>query len=696
MPTQRIIKSTFIGLNNEPIRNAAVQVIHMQGNTINNIEYPQVTKNFITNREGKINFILWCNEEGERSSFYRFVLPGGESFDAIVPVGTSDLELSVLREGGGDSSDPQHQSLITYILNQAGVNLATNTVAGKVRTNTNSNDPVVYLKSEVDTLIASVSGADLTNYYNKPQTDTLLNTKSDKSNTYTKTQTDALIGGVTVDLSGYYTKTQTDGLVSPKANQSSTYTKVEVDGLINPKVNSTEVYTKGQTDTLISSATSTGSNVGVGGVGVYKQKTGSNLEFKNINAGSSKVTVTSDTVNSEIDIDVIEANLTLGNIGGILPITKGGTGQVTASAALTALGGATSASLTAHTSDTSNPHATTAAQVGAIATTARAAANGVASLDANTLVPDTQISSNIARTSAVALKADLANPTFTGAVTIPTPTAGDNSTKAASTAFITTAISTKADTSALTSHTSNISNPHNTTAAQVGNTVAQWNSNKLQGVDIISTAPTNGQVLTYNSISSKWEPTTSSGGGSSPVIHPGYRSGIYYPHSSYVSGVSNNTPIPQSAIAYTPMIIYSAVTIDRIGLNVSTAVSNALCRLAIYSNVSALPGNLIVDAGELDCSTIGGKEIPVSLTLSPGVYWFAGTVPTTNSVPNITIISSNFSNVSVLGQSSISTNSNCVLRQGSYTYAAYPSTAPVNSLSYFVNNNCPLFWFRVV
>ncbi|MEH2094010.1 hypothetical protein, partial [Nostoc sp.] len=177
MPTQRIIKSTFIGLNNEPLRNAVVQVIHMKGNTINNVEYPEVTKNFITNREGKINFILWCNEEGERSSFYRFILPGGETFDAIVPVGTSDLELSVLREGGGDSSDPQHQSLITYILSQAGVNIATNTIAGKVKTNSTSSDPVVYLKSEVDTLIAGVSGADLTNYYTKPETNTLLNTK---------------------------------------------------------------------------------------------------------------------------------------------------------------------------------------------------------------------------------------------------------------------------------------------------------------------------------------------------------------------------------------------------------------------------------------------------------------------------------------------------------------------------------------
>jgi hypothetical protein len=49
--------------------------------------------------------------------------------------------------------------------------------------------------------------------------------------------------------------------------------------------------------------------VGVGGVGVFKQKTGVNLEFKNINAGSSKITVTNDVPNNEIDIDVSEGSI---------------------------------------------------------------------------------------------------------------------------------------------------------------------------------------------------------------------------------------------------------------------------------------------------------------------------------------------------------------------------------------------------
>lgn len=53
----------------------------------------------------------------------------------------------------------------------------------------------------------------------------------------------------------------------------------------------------------------TASNVGAGGVGVFKQKTSVNLEFRNINAGSSKITVTNDASNNEIDLDIVEANL---------------------------------------------------------------------------------------------------------------------------------------------------------------------------------------------------------------------------------------------------------------------------------------------------------------------------------------------------------------------------------------------------
>ncbi len=57
--------------------------------------------------------------------------------------------------------------------------------------------------------------------------------------------------------------------------------------------------------------TNTASNIGTGGVGVFAQKNGVDLEFKNINAGSNKISVTNDPVNDEVDIDVVTANLGL-------------------------------------------------------------------------------------------------------------------------------------------------------------------------------------------------------------------------------------------------------------------------------------------------------------------------------------------------------------------------------------------------
>lgn len=53
----------------------------------------------------------------------------------------------------------------------------------------------------------------------------------------------------------------------------------------------------------------TASNQGAGGVGLYHSKVGVDLQFKNINAGSSKITVTNDVPNKEVDIDVVIPNL---------------------------------------------------------------------------------------------------------------------------------------------------------------------------------------------------------------------------------------------------------------------------------------------------------------------------------------------------------------------------------------------------
>ena len=86
----------------------------------------------------------------------------------------------------------------------------------------------------------------------------------------------------------------------------------------------------------------TASNQGVGGLGLFATKVGVDLQFKNINAGSNKISVTNDAVNKEVDIDVVEANINHQNISGA--------------------GTNTHAQIDSHIADTSDPHGTTLSQ----------------------------------------------------------------------------------------------------------------------------------------------------------------------------------------------------------------------------------------------------------------------------------------------------------------------------------------------
>jgi hypothetical protein len=58
------------------------------------------------------------------------------------------------------------------------------------------------------------------------------------------------------------------------------------------------------------------SNVGTSGIGIFKQKTGSDFELKNINTGSNKITVTEDTSNDEIILNISEENIIINNLSG--------------------------------------------------------------------------------------------------------------------------------------------------------------------------------------------------------------------------------------------------------------------------------------------------------------------------------------------------------------------------------------------
>ncbi len=75
----------------------------------------------------------------------------------------------------------------------------------------------------------------------------------------------------------------------------------------------------GNIQTQLNTKVETASNLGGGGsVGIFKQKTLVDLEFKGLNAGSNKISITDDGVNDEVDIDVVEANISHDNLSGFV------------------------------------------------------------------------------------------------------------------------------------------------------------------------------------------------------------------------------------------------------------------------------------------------------------------------------------------------------------------------------------------
>ncbi len=77
-----------------------------------------------------------------------------------------------------------------------------------------------------------------------------------------------------------------------------------------------------QLDVTAAGEANTASNINVGGVGVWDQKVGVDLQFRGIAADSARILVALDAPNNEIGLDVSEANLDITNLGGTLPIAS--------------------------------------------------------------------------------------------------------------------------------------------------------------------------------------------------------------------------------------------------------------------------------------------------------------------------------------------------------------------------------------
>jgi hypothetical protein len=124
-----------------------------------------------------------------------------------------------------------------------------------------------------------------------------------------------------------------------------------------------------------------------------------------------------------------------------------------------------------------------------------------------------------------------------------------------------------------------------------------------------------------------------------------------------------------------PFICPKAITLDRIGVYVST-LSTTTARLGIYAdNGNCYPGALLLDAGTIDVTATGAKTITISQALSANtLYWLVIICAATPAIYCIPVAGV----INVLGTSNaLGTAQNAGLYVAQ-TYGSLPSTFPAS------------------
>jgi len=96
----------------------------------------------------------------------------------------------------------------------------------------------------------------------------------------------------------------------------------------------------------------------------------------------------------------------------------------------------------------------------------------------------------------------------------------------------------------------------------------------------------------------------------------------YYYIQSISSGVGTWVDVPANTLIACYYPVYRKIRFDRIAiLQPGAGAAGARFRLGVYSDDSFRPSSLILDAGEVDATTTGFREVTIDLTLSRGEYW---------------------------------------------------------------------------
>lgn len=141
------------------------------------------------------------------------------------------------------------------------------------------------------------------------------------------------------------------------------------------------------------------------------------------------------------------------------------------------------------------------------------------------------------------------------------------------------------------------------------------------------------------------------------------RSGMYY--APWLFSADSTLAITQNTEVAVPLLIGANCTLDRIGLEVTTAAASNVVRLGIRYDDGTYPGAVLLDAGTIDATaTTGFKEINISQAITAGLWWVTATLQGgTGAAVRIKNVNT------LIGQTVTSTSNSCGFSQTGVTGA---------------------------
>lgn len=88
------------------------------------------------------------------------------------------------------------------------------------------------------------------------------------------------------------------------------------------------------------------------------------------------------------------------------------------------------------------------------------------------------------------------------------------------------------------------------------------------------------------------------------------------PASARSAGVVN-----ADRVYWVPVPITEPMSFDRIAAEVTTEAVSAVLRLGLFLDASSDPGARLIDAGTIDASSTGFKQITIDVSVARGVLW---------------------------------------------------------------------------